>query len=243
MFLSKYLKTNGVYLKTNGVLLKNINGSVVLLLLLLQVAVWYPFLSQAQDDLNQQSKLKARAENDWKKTQQQANQLHDMRLLDESWLQHRVEDTKNGVPTQWSINGSASLIEWQIVLEKIETQFALGLLAASWQRESNGYWQGHLLFAIKIPKANREYHDWLPTKLYMNRFEQKDWQLLSTMRIGDNTSALVVYKNARHWVSEGSWLPDAGLTVNDVSFDRVTLMAKDGSEQALVVRKKGAQDE
>uniref|UniRef100_A6W2T6 Uncharacterized protein n=1 Tax=Marinomonas sp. (strain MWYL1) TaxID=400668 RepID=A6W2T6_MARMS len=236
MFLSKYLKTNGASLK-------NIKGSVVLLLLLLQIAVWYPFLSQAQDELNRQSKLKARAESDWKKTQQQAILLRDMYLLDESWLQHRVEDAKNGVPTQWSINGSASLTEWQIVLEKIETQFALDLLAASWQRGSNGYWQGHLLFAIKIPKANREYHDWLPTKLYMNRFEQKDWQLLSTMRIGDNTSALVAYKNARHWVSEGSWLPEAGLTVNEVSFDRVTLMAKDGSENALAVREQGGRDD
>lgn len=236
MFLSKYLKANGLSLT-------NIKGSVVLFLILLQVALWYPLLSKAQDESNKQAKLKARAENEWKETQRQANQLRGIRLSDASWLQHKVEDTKNGVPTQWSINGSASLIEWQTMLEKIEERFALGLLSASWQRESNGDWQGHLLFAIKAPKANREYRDWLPTKLRINRFEQKDWQLVSTMRMGKNTSALVVYKDTRYWVSQGSWLPDAGLTVDDVSFDRVTLIAKDGSKSALVVREKGGADE
>ena len=236
MFLSKYLKINSASLV-------NINGSVVLLLILLQIAIWYPFLSQAHDESNRQTSLKNRAENDWKRTQQQANQLHEIPLLDESWIQHSVEAAKNGVPTQWSINGIASLMEWQNVLEKIEMQFALGLLAASWQREDNRGWRGRLLFSIEAPTANREYHNWLPTKLRMNRFQQEDWQLLSTMRMGEKASALVAYKNARHWVREGSWLPDAGLTVNAVSFDRVVLIARDGSEQALVVRKEGDKDE
>lgn len=236
MFLSKYLKASKASLN-------NINGSVVTLLIFLQIALWYPFLSQAQEESNRQHRLKERIENEWWKTQQQAKQLRHIRLPDESWLQHRVEDAKNGVPTQWSIEGIASLMKWQTVLEKIESQFALGLLAASWQKEPGGDWQGRLLFAIKTPNANREYHNWLPTKLYLNRFEQNDWLLLSTMRMGEKTSALVVYKNARHWVHEGSWLPDAGVTVNDVSFDQVTLIARDGSKQALMVHKKGGQDE
>ena len=236
MFLSKYLKANAASLN-------NIKGSVVLLLILLQLSIWYPFLSHAQKESNRQDRLKERIQNEWEKTQQQAKQLRDIRLSDESWLQHRVEDARNDVPTQWSIEGIASLMEWQTVLEKIESQFALGLLAASWQKEHGGDWQGRLLFAVKTPNANREYHNWLPTKLYLNRFEQNDWLLLSTMRMGENTSALVMYKDARYWVSQGSWLPDAGLTVNDVSFDRVTLIAKDGSKTALVVHEKGGTDE
>lgn len=236
MSLSKYLKAS----KSS---LSNINGSAVSLLILVQTAIWYPFLSQAQDELNRQAKLKARAEADWTKTQQQANRLRNMSLLDEPWVQHRVEDTEEGIPTQWSISGVASLTEWQAVLEKVEERYALGLLAASWQRDKNGDWRGHLLFSLETPKANREYHNWLPTKLRMSRFEQNDWQLLSTMRMGDKTSALVAYKDTRHWVSEGSWLPDAGVTVNGVSFDRVTLISKDGSEKALVVREKEESDE
>jgi hypothetical protein len=236
MFLSTFLKANYVSLK-------NINASVVFLLILLQIAVWYPFLSQAQDELNRQTRLKQRADRDWDKAQQQAEQLHDIHLFDDSWLQHRVEDTKNGVPTQWFIEGVASLMEWHVALEKIEEQFALGLLSVSWQRKDNGQWQGRLLFTVQTPKANREYHNWLPTKLYMNRFVQNDWQLLSTMRIGKNTSALIVYKDARHWIRKGSWLPDAGVIVDTVSFDRVILMAKDGSKQAVVVRRQGSNNE
>lgn len=236
MSLSKYLKAS----KSS---LSNINGSAVSLLILVQTAIWYPFLSQAQDELNRQAKLKVRAEADWTKTQQQANQLRNMSLLDEPWVQHRVEGSEEGIPTQWSIRGAASLNEWQAVLEKVEERYALGLLAASWQRDKNGDWRGHLLFSLEAPKANREYHNWLPTKLRMSRFEQNDWQLLSTMRMGDKTSALVAYKDMRHWVGEGSWLPDAGVTVKDVSFDRVTLISKDGSEKALVVREKAEDDE
>lgn len=236
MYLSKFLKANAVSFI-------NINASVVFLLILLQIAIWYPFLSQAQDELNRQARLKNHAENDWKKVQQQANLLRDIRSLDESWLQHRVEDTKNGVPTQWSIEGVAPLMEWQAVLEKIEERFALGLLSVSWQRKADGQWQGRLLFTVQPPKANREYHNWLPTKLYMNRFVPNHWQLLSTMRMGKNTSALVVYKDTRHWIREGSWLPDAGVSVDEVSFDRVILMAKDGSKQAVVVRRQGSDNE
>lgn len=234
MYLSKFLKVNKkAFIK--------INVSTVILLLLLQAAIWYPFLSKAQDELNKQTRLTIRSESDWAKTQQQANQLRDINLPDHSWVQHKVEETKDGVPTQWSVNGSASLMEWQSVLESIETQFSLSLLAASWQKDDNENWRGHLLFAIEPPKVNREYHNWLPTKLHMNLFEPKDWQLLSTMRVGDKTSALVTYKNAQHWVDEGSWLPEAGVTVHGVSFDRVTLIAKDGSENAVIVKSQGEQ--
>ncbi|RBP78275.1 hypothetical protein [Marinomonas rhizomae] len=236
MSLSKYLKASKASLR-------HINGSAVALMMFVQISLWYPFLSQAQEELNKQAKLKARAEASWEKIQQQVNQLRGMSLLNETWVQHRVEDSEKGIPTQWSIAGAASLAEWQAVLEKVEAQYALGLLAASWQREKNGDWRGHLLFSLETPKANRVYHNWLPTKLHMNRFEPNDWLLLSTMRMGDKTSALVAYKHVRHWVSDGSWLPDAGVTVNGVSFGRVTLIAKDGSEKVLAMREKGVSDE
>jgi hypothetical protein len=38
-------------------------------------------------------------------------------------------------------------------------------------------------------------------------------------------------------------LPDAGVSVDEVSFNRVILMAKDGSKQAVVVRRQGSDNE
>ena len=99
------------------------------------------------------------------------------------------------------------------------------------------------MFNINAPKVNREYHNWLPSKLRTYRFERKDWRLLSTVRTDESASALVTYKKSRYWVRKGSWLPEAGLSVNAVSFDRVILVAKDGSQQALNIREADGQDD
>jgi len=229
MSLSQYLKTKASFLYA-------INGSVVLLLVILQLAAWYPFLFQAQEHMNRHTRLKDRANQEWQQTQKHAKKLQTTNFVEASWARHRVEATQDGVPTKWSLEGIASVAEWQGLLEKAETQFALGLFSVYWQREPNGQWQGRFLFTINKPKANREYHHWLPTKLRASRFIKKDWHLLSTMRTGKDISALVTYKKKRHWVRENSWLPEAGFTVNAVSFDRVILIAKDGSQQTLIVR-------
>ncbi|ETX09653.1 hypothetical protein MUS1_06455 [Marinomonas ushuaiensis DSM 15871] len=231
------------YLKIDISSLCNITGSTVCIFIMLQLAIWYPLLSGAQDDLERHIKRKERAETEWQKIQGQANRLKGMTFLNEVWVSHHIFSEKNAVPTQWFIEGTAGLIEWQTLLEKVEEHVALGMQSVHWQRLPNGQWQGCLLFDIKIPKANREYHNWLPTKLRSYPFVEKDWQVLSTMRVGENASALLEYKQQRHWVRQGSWLPSAGLTVDTVTFDQVTLMTKEGSQIALTVRKIGDMDD
>lgn len=224
------------FFKNNDFFSFHLSGPVVLLLVLLQLAAWYPFLSQMQSDVDRHIRLKDRVENEWRQIQNQAIRLRDVRFVDMSWVEHHITATENDIATQWSVSGSASVLAWQRLLEQVEEQFSLILRSVHWQRETNGHWRGQLLFSLNVPKKNREYHHWLPTKLRTSRFNRSDWQLVSTMRLGTSTAALITYKNHRRWIRQGSWLPEAGMTVNTVSFDRVILMAKDGSSQALVVR-------
>ncbi|NVK72777.1 MAG: hypothetical protein HWE24_04790 [Oceanospirillaceae bacterium] len=236
MFLSPYLKIKKVSFFT-------IHGSSVLFLLLLQIAAWYPFLSDAQESLKQQSRLEYRAVEQWRKTQVQAKQLALAQFESASWAQHYIVASDQNIPTQWGVKGSASIRNWQILLEQIETQFHLVLLSVLWQREANGNWQGTLEFGIRAPKENRAFHNWLPAKIQADHFSRNDWQLLSTMRIGQNTSALLAYKERRHWVRQGSWLAEAGLTVSSVSSDQVVLLAKNGAKQVLLIREQGGSHE
>lgn len=231
------------YLKIKLSSLYAIKGSVVLLLVMLQLAAWYPFLSQQQDDMNRQIRQKDRANHEWERVKKQAIELHTISFIDEPWARHHVVATQTNIPTKWSLEGIASVMEWQGLLEKVEMQVAVGLFSVYWQRADDGQWLGRFLFNINVPKANREYHNWLPSKLRAYRFERKDWRLLSTVRTDESTSALVAYKKSRYWVRKGSWLPEAGLSVNAVSFDRVILVAKDGSQQALNIREADGQDD
>jgi hypothetical protein len=231
------------YLKIKISSLSTIKGSVVLPLVMLQLAAWYPFLSQIQDDMNRHIRQKDRVNHEWERVKQQAIKLHTIGFIDEPWARHHVVATQTNIPTKWSLEGIASVAEWQGLLEKIEVQFAVDLLSVYWQREDDGQWLGRFLFNINVPKANREYHNWLPSKLRAYRFERKDWHLLSTVRTDESTSALVTYKKSRYWVRKGSWLPEAGLSVNAVSFDQVILVAKDGSKQSLIIREADGQDD
>ena len=227
---------------SKGSLLR-VNLLFVLLLVMLQLAVWYPFLSAAQNNADQQFKLKQGAQRSWSAIQRQSRALARVQLTDHPWLQHQIIDTAQNMASAWEVKGTASLPQWQAALEQIEERFALTLLSVSWQKESNGQWQGKMHFSIQAPKMNREYHNWLPARILIERFNQRDWQLLSTMRTSENTSALVQYKNHRYWVQEGSWLPSAGLSVGTVSLDQVTLIANDSSLQTLVIRQKGEADD
>lgn len=223
--------------------LLGINLSLVLLLVTLQLAVWYPFISNAYDNADRQLKLKQGAQHSWNSIQQQSRALAMAEFKDHPWLQHRIIDTAQEITSVWEVEGAAPLPQWQTALEQIEERFALALLSVSWQRGSGEYWQGRMQFTIQAPKMNREYHNWLPARILVERFIKKDWQLLSTLHTSENTSALVEYKNHRHWVQEDSWLPAAGLSIGSVLFDQVTLIAKDGSLHTLAIRQLGDADD
>jgi hypothetical protein len=236
MFLSPFFQAIRAFLL-------RINLSLVLLLIILQLAVWYPFIANAYDNAGRQLKLKQGAQHSWNSIQQQSRALAMAEFEDHPWLQHRTVDTAQEITSVWEIEGAASLPQWQTALEQVEERFALALLSVSWQRRSGEQWQGKMQFSIQAPKMNREYHNWLPARILIERFIKKDWQLLSTMRTSENASALVEYKHHRHWVQEGSWLPAAGLSVGSVSSDQVTLIAKDGSLQTLAIRQVGDDDD
>ncbi|MCW4628913.1 MULTISPECIES: hypothetical protein [Marinomonas] len=231
------------YLKSSAFFSFEITRSIVLLFILLQMAVWYPLLSNLHDDVSHHTRLNNQAENEWRQWQKQANYLRQIHFPDTSWVQQRVVATEIDRPTQWLIEGTASLIAWQSVLEQVETQLPLVLHTVSWQRTQLGNWQGRLRFGLGVPKQNREYHNWLPTQLRTRRFNKDDWRLVSTMRVGAAASAMLNYKNHRYWITRGSWLPEAGMTVNAVSFDQITLVARDGSIQRLQVREERDQYE
>lgn len=231
------------YLNVNTSSLYNITRLTVCVFVMLQLAVWYPLLSDTQDDVDRYLKQKERAETEWRQIQEQGNKLKEAAFIDTDWVSHRITSEKNALPTLWSLEGSAGIFEWQTFFEQVEEHIALGLQSVYWKRQKNGQWRGRLLFDIETPKSNREYHNWLPTKLRGTPFVEKDWRILSTMRVDGNTSALLEHKKQRHWVRQGSWLPSVGLTVDTVSFDRVTLEAKDGSHIALTVREEGDADD
>lgn len=231
------------YLKSSAFFSFEITRSIVLLFILLQMAVWYPFLSNLHDDVSHHTRLNNQAEDEWRQWQKRANYLRQMHFADDPWVQQRVLATDVDRPTQWLIEGTASLTEWQSVLERVEAQLPLVLRSVSWQRASKGNWQGRLRFGLGIPKRNREYHNWLPTQLRTRQFNKEDWRLVSTMRVGEAVSAMLTYKNHRYWITRGSWLPAAGMTVNAVSFDQITLVARDGAIEELKVREEVGQYE
>jgi|GEM_PF-1601204 hypothetical protein len=231
------------YWKNSAFFSFDMNRSVVCLFIFLQMAVWYPFLSSRHDDVSHHKRLNQQADVEWRQIKKQASALQQMRFPNTPWIQHSVEATKKDLPTQWLIEGAASLAEWQKILEQVEAQLPLILRTVSWQRRSNGDWKGRLLFALGVPENNREYHNWLPTRLRTERFNKNDWRLVSTMRAGSAASAMLTYKNKRYWIAPGSWLPEAGMSVDAVSFDQVSLVARDGSIQRLQVREEDEQDE
>ncbi|MGJ8648097.1 MAG: hypothetical protein ACSHXJ_14445 [Marinomonas colpomeniae] len=236
MFLSQYLKNNMTTLY-------DIKGSLVGLLVVLQLAVWYPLISQNQEEMEHLLKQKDLTRAEWEGIKMQSKRIEQVMFSDVLWATQEITSTTDLIATQLKLEGVASIFEWQAWLERVEELFALGVMLASWKLEPNGEWGGRLLFDIKAPKKNREYHNWLPTKLRIGNFVAKDWSLLSIMRVGEKTSALLEYKRHRHWVRQGSWLPSAGLSVETVSFDQITLMSKDGTQRALIVRETGEGNE
>lgn len=220
-------------------ILRRLNIAMVLLLIVLQLVVWYPALSAANEALSHAVMLEKKAQRDWQKIQQQDKALRHATFETAPWLSHDIESTQTGIATRWLVEGIASLSEWQGVLEDLQTRFALALSSVSWQREESGAWQARLVFHVLAPVANREYHDWLPVRVREVRFVKDDWQLLSTMQTTGTTSALLLYKKHRYWVQAGSWLPEAGLTVSLVSFDNVIFMDDGGTQWWLNVRETG----
>ncbi|MEO9276023.1 hypothetical protein ABFY09_14395 [Marinomonas sp. 5E14-1] len=234
MFLSQFLKANRAFLFT-------VSCSRVCLLIFVQALAWYPVLSEKYLDVERQIKRKAQLSASWQKIQTQSRMMEEKDFLKVDWATYSVGDKVQGAATTWQVEGRTLIKEWQVLLEKVQEKIALRLVSASWESEQDGAWHGQLLFDIQEPKRNRAYEDWLPTNLKAGRFIEEDWTLVSTMRIGESASALLKHKDSQHWVRQGSWLPAAGLTVDLVVFDRVTLIGKDGDQVALQFRERREQ--
>ncbi|MEP3349196.1 MAG: hypothetical protein ABJN96_04475 [Marinomonas sp.] len=231
MFLSQFLKANRASLFT-------ISGSRMCLLIFVQALAWYPVLSEKYLDVERQIKRKTQLSASWQKIQAQSRMMEEKDFLQVDWATYSVGDQDQGTATTWQIEGRALIKEWQVLLEKVQEKSALKLVSASWESEQDSTWHGQLLFDIQEPKRNRAYENWLPTNLKAGRFVEEDWTLVSTMRVGESASALLKHKDNQHWVRQGSWLPTAGLTVDLVAFDRVTLISKDGDQVALQFRER-----
>ncbi len=234
MPLSKYIKNN-VFLSSD------IKASLVCLLLGLQVAVWYPVLSRSLSDVNTHSLIESQIDTAWQQTQHQAQRIKQLVFSDMPWVQHKVIATLKGLPTQWQVEGTASILEWQHFQETVEEKSALTLRSAVWKRQTNGQWYGRLEMSMAQPVNNRTYQNWLPVRLRTDRFHPNDWQILSTMRNDAHASALISYQNNPQWVTAGAWLPEAGVTVQSVSLQSITLVAVDGVLQTIETATTGGQ--
>ena len=160
---------------------------------------------------------------------------------DMPWVQHKVIATLKGLPTQWQVEGTASILEWQHFQETVDEKFALTLRSAVWKRQTNGQWYGRLEMSMAQPVDNRTYQNWLPVRLRTDRFHPNDWQILSTMRNDAHASALISYQNNPQSVTEGAWLPEAGVTVQSVRVESISLVAGDGVLQTREAATTGGQ--
>lgn len=236
MFLFRYFKINKVSLGT-------ISSNMVFLLLLLELAIWYPVLSERYGEKEKQWKLKIRSEKVWEGLHQQSLWLDKQSALVKGWAISTVLQKEPDFPTTWQLEGSASILEWQTLLEWAQENVPLGVMSSYWERRKNGDWFGRHVFDIEAPNKNREYRNWLPTRHQGEQFIKKDWRVLSTMKGVNSTSALLEYKNNLHWVKKGSWFPSAELTVDFVSLDQVMLIMKNGKHVVLSVREEGADND
>lgn len=229
MRLSKYIH-NSISLSLD------IKGPFVFLLLGLQLAVWYPTISKQNNNLEKSLLMQDRVNAAWQRTHNQAVGIRDIHFSKLPWVQHRVLTSINNLPMQWQIEGTATILEWQHLQETVQKQFALTLHSAVWERKHNGQWYGQLEMGMAHPLENRAHQNWLPVGLRNDNFHPSDWYILSTMQTGEHASALISYQKNSHWVSAGVWLPQAGVTVQNVTPREVTLLTTDGTEQIVKIR-------
>jgi hypothetical protein len=217
----------------------SITPSFIFLLIIMQLVAWYPFLDKAYDDVVYQNKLKNRAIKNWLKTSYQAKKLESATFITDQWVTHQVIASKEGIPTRWVIEGSASLAAWQSLLEYIKEQVALSLSSVTWHNRLNGTWFGRLSFVVIAPRKNLPMAGWLPIHSRSHHFVENEWRLLSIMRT-EYTSALLQHNEAKFWVKVGDWLPEIGMTVSRVEFNQIALMATNGQTIRLGTAEKGS---
>ncbi|AEF56242.1 hypothetical protein [Marinomonas posidonica] len=219
----------------NMAFLRLLNGRLILLILCLQLVIWYPFLFSAYDDWKREEKKLADAWLRWHKIQRQDDRLLAMPLSDLDWLSQTVINTRNRLVTGWRLEGVANMTQWQLVFERVQETLAVSVMEMDWQRQVDGRWQGAIELGVQLPAVNREFENWLPTPFRRPHFNARDWRLFSTMKSVDRRSALMQFRQKQYWLHEGSWLPEAGVSVLAVLADRVILVAKDGSQYTLLI--------
>jgi len=223
--------------------LRMLNGRLILLFLFLQLAIWYPFLFSAYEDWQREEKNLANAWQRWHKVQRQDDRLLAMSLSNWDWLDQAAIQTRNRLVTSWRLEGVAHITQWQPVLEVVQETLAVSVMGVEWQRQVDGRWQGVIELDVQLPMANREFENWLPTPFRTPHFNAQDWRLFSTMKSADRRSALVQFRRKQYWLHEGSWVPEAGVSVLSVLADRVILVAKDGSQYRLLLTTRRSEDD
>ncbi|BFM50376.1 hypothetical protein [Marinomonas sp. THO17] len=210
-----------------------LSGRFILLLILLQVAIWYLLILDVHEDWQQSQRKLTRIWKSWQNIQQQDALLQTMQNEQWPWLSMTSINSRNQLITGWRIEGVASLTEWQPVLESLQERFALSVIGIKWQRRQDAQWVGVVDVDIEPPAPNREWQNWLPSRFQKSVFHEEDWHLSSTMKVQDRCSALVQYRQRHYWLTEGSWIPDASVSVSKVAVDYVILVAKDGKQYRL----------
>ncbi|KZN13014.1 hypothetical protein [Marinomonas sp. TW1] len=231
------------YSAINMSFLRMLSGRLILLILCLQLAIWYPFLFSAYDDWKREEKNLANAWQRWHKVQRQDDRLLAMSLSDWAWLEQTVINTRSRLVTGWRLEGVAHMTQWQPVLERVQETLAVSVMGVDWQRQVDGRWQGVIELDVQFPVANRAFENWLPTPFRRPHFSARDWRLFSTMKSADRRSALVQFRRKQYWLQEGSWVPEAGVSVLSVLADRIILVAKDGSQYRLLLTTRRSEDD
>ncbi|MEL0624740.1 hypothetical protein V6238_16805 [Marinomonas arenicola] len=216
--------------------------TLLCLLVVLQIAAWYPLWQYHQSDVQHDNKQQARMDGHTQLRQRQAKLLASNSFTSET-LQTRVVNTEKGEVTQWAISGKMLLGHWQAVQEKIQEKVAIGLVSASWTLTMDGHWQGHLLFDVLRPNKSQPQQDWLPARQVAMSGALAQWRLISVAVFQGEASALLSYQSAKCWVAQGDWLPTLGLSVQRVLPDQVTFVAPSGDAFLLSVRDRNGMKE
>ena len=220
-----------------------LNGRIILLLVLLQAAVWYPLIFDVYGSWQQAQRKFSRVWQSWQSIQQQDERLQSIEFKQWPWLSFTPIHSRNQLVTGWRIEGRAGLMDWQNAFERLQEEFALSVIRIKWRRLQDAQWMGIVDVDIESPSGNRVWQNWLPSPVQKAVFYPADWLLMSTMKVKESRSALVQYRQRQYWLTEGSWIPDAAMSVSKVAADHVVLIAKDGKQYRLEMQTRRSLDD
>ncbi len=206
---------------------------MLVLLLLLQALIWQPILSAQWADVQAQERKQKLQIALRHKAQNIDTKLAAHPLQEYTWLISDFQPDSR----RWRLSGTASLDNWQLALDGAHEVASLVLLSVVWQRRDGGEWYANFLYQLVSTELADSEFEVLPKARLQTRepFTQNSWQLISTLAVPGKAMGLLRSSAQNYWVTKGTWLPEAGVFVEAVSAQQVTLVDHNGQRLRLNV--------